>query len=463
MKELKNKFIGDKNFYKMVLMIAIPIMLQNGITNFVGLLDNVMVGQLGTEQMSGVAIVNQLIMVFNVCIFGLLSGAAIFSSQFYGQGNQEGVRYTFRFKILSSIVITTIWMLAFIFGGSSLISLYLSEDGTGDIAMTHAAGMSYLHIMMIGLIPYLISQIYASTLREIGQTVLPMVASSIAVCVNLIGNYILIFGHFGAPKLGVAGAAVATVVSRFIEMAIVIIWTHARASEYVFIQGVYRSMHVPMNLVGQIIIKGVPLLINETIWSGGQAALVQCYSTRGLNAVAALNISSTVSNLFNIVFIALGSAIGIVVGQLLGAGKTEEAVDTDRKMIFFSVACCLGIGVLMFICAPLFPELYNTSQDVRELACALIRVGAVFMPLYAFYHAAYFTIRTGGKTVITFLFDSCYLVVVNLPLAFVLSRFTVLPILEIFILVQSAEIFKAVVGFILIKKRVWVNNLVTNL
>ncbi len=463
MKKWKEKFIGDKAFYKMVLMIALPIMLQNGITNFVGLLDNVMVGQLGTEQMSGVAIVNQLIMVFNLCIFGLLSGAAIFSSQFYGQGNHEGVRYTFRFKMISSIVLTAIWMAVFLFGGSTLISLYLSEDGTGDILMTHTAGMSYLHIMLIGLIPYLVSQIYASTLREIGQTVLPMVASSIAVIVNLVGNYILIFGHFGVPKLGVEGAAIATVLSRFIEMIIVIAWTHAKASEYIFIQGVYRSPYVPMKLVKQIIIKGIPLLINETIWSGGQAALVQCYSTRGLVSVAAFNISSTVSNLFNIVFIALGSAIGIVVGQLLGAGKTEEAVDTDRKMIFFSVVCCLGIGTLMFICAPLFPELYNTSADVRKLACSLIRVGALFMPLYAFYHSAYFTIRTGGKTVITFLFDSCYLMVVNLPLAFVLSRFTTLPILEIYILVQSVEVFKAVVGFILIKKRVWVNNLVTDL
>ncbi|MGN0426929.1 MAG: MATE family efflux transporter [Agathobacter sp.] len=463
MRKWKEKLIGDRAFYKMVLMIALPIMLQNGITNFVGLLDNVMVGQLGTEQMSGVAIVNQLIMVFGLCIFGMLSGAAIFSSQFYGQGNQEGVRYTFRFKLISSGLLTAVWMMVFAIGGSTLISLYLSEDGTGDILMTHAAGMKYLHLMMIGLIPYVISQIYASTLREIGQTVLPMIASSVAVAVNLIGNYILIFGHFGAPELGVEGAAIATVLSRFVEMLIVVAWTHRKASEYVFIQGVYRSPYVPMKLVGQIIIKGIPLLINETIWAAGQAALVQCYSTRGLVSVAAFNISSTVSNLFNIVFIALGSAIGIVVGQLLGAGKTEEAVDTDRKMIFFSVVCCFGIGAIMFCLAPLFPELYNTFAEVQNLACALIRVGALFMPLYAFYHAAYFTIRTGGKTVITFLFDSCYLMVINLPLAFVLSRFTTLPILEIFILVQSAEVFKAVVGFILIKKRVWVNNLVTNL
>lgn len=463
MNTFKEKFIGDKAFYKMVLMIALPIMVQNGITNLVNLIDNVMVGQLGTEQMSGVAIVNQLITIYNLCIFGALSGASLFSSQFYGQGNHEGVRHTFRFKFICGILLTIFWIAVFLAGGSKLVALYLSDDGTSDIAATHAAGMSYLHIMLIGLVPYIFSQVYASTLRETGQTMVPMLSSTVAVFTNLVLNYILIFGHFGAPALGVAGAAIATVISRFVEMIIVIVWTHAHAAAYTFIQGVYRSMKLPLTLVKQIIRKGLPLLVNETLFSVGHAMLVQCYSTRGLNAVAALNISTTVSNLFNVIFIALGSAIGIVVGHLLGAGKSEEAVDTDRKMIFFSVSICCVIGGIMFVLAPLFPEVYNTSAEVRSLACGLIRIASVFMPLAAFYHAAYFTLRTGGKTVITFLFDSCYLLAVNVPIAFCLSRFTVLPILSVYLIVQSVEIVKAVIGFILIKKRIWVNNIVSEL
>lgn len=463
MKKVKEYFIGDRAFYKMVLMIALPIMIQNGITNFVSLLDNMMVGQLGTEAMSGVAIVNQLMMIYNLCIFGALSAASLFSSQFYGRGNHEGVRHTFRFKFISCILLTALWIIVFMVGGDKLISLYLSDDGTSDIVATHAAGMSYLYIMLIGLIPYIFSQVYASTLRETGQTVVPMISSSVAVVTNLVLNYILIFGHFGAPALGVAGAAIATVISRFVEMIIVIVWTHANAAAYIFIQGVYRSFKVPVALAKQIIRKGMPLLINETLFSVGHAVLVQCYSTRGLNAVAAINISTTVSNLFNVIFIALGSAIGIVVGHLLGAGKTEEAVDTDRKMIFFSVAICCAIGGVMYVLAPLFPEIYNTSADVQELACGLIRIASVFMPLAAFYHAAYFTMRSGGKTVITFLSDSCYLLVVNVPIAFYLSRFTVLPLLIVYIVVQAADIIKGIIGLILIKKRVWVNNIVSDL
>lgn len=463
MRTWKEKLIGDRNFYKMVLMIALPIMVQNGITNLVNLVDNVMVGQLGTEQMSGVAIVNQLITIYNLCIFGAMSGASLFSSQFYGQGNYEGVRDTFRFKCICGILLTIFWIAVFLSGGSRLVSLYLSDDGSSDIAATHAAGMSYLYIMLVGLVPYIFSQIYASTLRETGQTMVPMLSSMAAVATNLVLNYILIFGHFGAPALGVAGAAIATVISRFVEMVIVMLWTHTHAAAYPFIRGVYRSMKMPVTLVRQMIRKGMPLLLNETLFSVGHAMLVQCYSTRGLNAVAALNISTTVSNLFNVIFVALGSAIGIIVGHLLGAGKTEEAVDTDRRMIFFSVSICCVIGIVMFVLAPLFPEVYNTSAQVQSLACGLIRIASVFMPLAAFYHAAYFTLRTGGKTVITFLFDSCYLLVVNIPIAFCLSHFTTLPILSVYLMVQSVEIVKAVIGFILIKKKIWVNNIVSEL
>ena len=460
MNRFRKRYIGDKAFYKMILVIAFPILVQNGITNFVGLLDNIMVGQLGTEQMSGVAIVNQVMNVFNICIFGAVSGASIFSAQFYGQGNHEGVRNTFRFKLICCSLITLLWMGIFLLFGSGLINMFLHDDGAGDIAMTHAAGMEYLLVMLIGIIPYMLTQVYASTLRETGETLLPMIAGIVAVCINLCLNYLLIFGKFGCPKLGVVGAAVATVISRFFEIGIIAIWTHQQKERNVFIQDAYRTMHIPGSLVKQIILKGMPLLINETLWSAGQAILIQCYSMRGLSAVAALNISTTVSNLFNIVFIALGSAISIVVGQQLGAGELEKAVDTDRKMIFFSVACCVGIGGLLFACAPLFPEIYNTSAEVRSLATGLIKISSIFMPLYAFYHAAYFTLRTGGKTIITFLFDSCYVWAINIPVAFILSRFTGIPLLPIFFVCQSVEIFKAVVGFVLLKKKVWVNNIV---
>ena len=458
--KLKERYIGDRDFYKLVLMVATPMIIQNGITNFVSLLDNIMVGQLGTEQMSGVAIVNQLMFVFNICIFGCISGASIFSAQFYGHGNHEGVRNAFRFKLVSCALIAICGIVIFLTGGSSLIHVFLNDGSAESIALTHGFGMQYLFVMLAGMIPFMISQVYASTLRETGETIIPMIAGVIAVFVNLIFNYFLIFGHFGFPKLGVAGAAVATTISRIIETIIVVAWTHLHAAKNKFIQGVYRHFHIPINLVKQILVKGIPLLINETLWSAGTAVMTQCYSMRGLDAVAAINILSTVSNLFNVVFLALGSAISIIVGQQLGAGDLEHAVDTDRKMIFFSVAACVVIGAAMMLLAPLFPAIYNTTDTVKDYATKLIRIAAAFMPFYSYYHATYFTLRSGGKTVVTFLFDSGYLWVIMVPAAFIISRFTNIPLIPMFFICQCSEIFKAVVGTILVNKKVWVNNIV---
>ncbi len=461
MKAVLRKYVGDRKFYKMVLLVAIPIMVQNGITNFVSLLDNIMVGQIGTEQMSGVAIVNQLMLVYNICIFGAVSGAGIFGAQFYGKGDHAGVRNAFRFKIVVCLVLAAAWILLFLFAGDALIRLFLHNgSGAGDIDETFRYARQFLLAVMPGMIPFAISQTYSETLRETGETILPMKAGIIAVFVNLVVGYVLIFGKFGFPELGVYGAAIATVIARIIECLVVAVRTHKCPEKNKFIVGAFRDFRVPWVLSKQIIIKGLPLLINETLWSGGMAFLVQCYSTRGLAVVAGLNISGTLSNLFNVVFIAMGSAIAIIVGQLLGAGKMEEAVDTDRKMITFSVFCCLVIGACMLLIAPFFPRMYNTTDTVRTMATQFIMVSSVCMPLYAFMHACYFTLRSGGKTVVTFLFDSVYVWVVDIPLALILTRFTNLPIFPIYLSCQLIEIVKCVIGYVLVKKGVWVNNMV---
>lgn len=458
--KLKKKFIGNKDFYKTVFLIAIPIMIQNGITNFVNLLDNIMVGQVGTEQMSGVAIVNQLIFVYNLCIFGGLSGAGIFTAQYFGQKEEEGVRDTIRFKIWMAVIITVLAIAVFICGGQELISLYLNDGSSGDLAATLGYGMDYLKIMLLGLPGFMMVQIYSSSLRECGETMVPMKAGIAAVFVNLVGNYLLIYGSFGCPELGVAGAAIATVLSRYVEAAIVIGWTHYNKEKNPFIVGLYRTLKIPSSLVKKIVIKGTPLLLNETLWSIGMAALAQCYSVRGLDVVAAVNISNTISNLFNVAFIAMGNAVSILVGQLLGAGKMQEAREADNKLIAFSVFVCIGVAIVMASLSPLFPEFYNTEIGTKQLATGFILLQALFLPQNAFLHATYFTLRSGGKTVITFFFDSVFICIVSVPIAFVLSRFTSLPVLLIFTLVQVGDWIKCIVGFILVKKGVWLQNII---
>lgn len=456
-----SRFIGDRQFYKMVLAVAVPIMLQNGITNFVGMLDNIMIGQIGTEQMSGAAIVNQLIFVYNLCIFGGVSGAGIFTAQYYGQKDMEGIRNTFRFKFWMAIVLTTATIALFLCAGTSLIGIYLQSDASAaESVATLMYGKQYMLIMLLGLPAFMLAQTYSSTLRECGETVLPMKAGIVSVLVNLVFNYILIYGKFGAPALGVQGAAIATVISRYVEVLIIVGWTHRHKETHAFADGLYRTLKIPASLTKKILIKGTPLLLNETLWAAGVAMLTQCYSVHGLNVVAGLNISNTINNVFSIVFIALGDSVAIIVGQLLGAGDMEKARDTDNKMITFSVLCCVGIAFLMLPTASLFPMLYNTNEEARTLAKYFITINAVFMPQNAFLHSAYFTLRSGGKTIITFLFDSVFIWCVSVTLAFTLSHFTALSVIAIFIIVQLSDFLKCIIGFILVKKGVWLQNIV---
>ena len=460
---LLKSLIGDRNFYRHVLAVSLPIMIQNFITNFVSLLDNIMVGRVGTTAMTGVAISNQLIFVFNLCIFGCVSASGIFTAQFYGRGDQRGVADTMRFKLYSGLLLCAVGIGVFALFGEGLISLYLQGEGAVEDAQASlAAGLEYLRIMLWGLAPFVLVQCYAGTLRECGQTFVPMVAGITAVIVNLSLNYILIFGKFGAPALGASGAALATVISRYVELLIVVIWTHRHHDENPFARMTYQSAGVPRALVGKIMIKGMPLMVNELFWSLGVAALSQCYSWRGLSVVAAINISSTITNLFNVIHLALGSSVSIIVGQLLGAGDMEEAVDRDTKLIAFSTGVCLIIGAVMFAAAPLFPAIYNTEQAVRDLATAFIRIMAVYMPFGAFLHASYFTLRSGGKTIITFLFDSVFICCVSLPSAYIMAHYTAVPIIPLYAAVQAIDIIKCVIGFILVKRRVWVQNIIEN-
>lgn len=459
--KLKEKFIGDKSFYKRILLIALPMIGQNAITSFVSFLDNIMVGTIGTEQMSGVAIVNQLVFVFNICIFGGVSGAGIFGTQFYGKGDYEGQKYTFRFKIISATVLLSIALLLGNFFSTELIQLYLSDSGeVGDIGLALMYGEQYLAIMLFGLVPFALGQTYVSSIRETGHTLIPMLAGFAAMMTNLVLDILLIFGVGPFPVLGVKGAALATVIARFVECTIVIMWTHAHKEKNPYIVGAYSSLYMPKQVLKDILIKGTPLMLNEMFWATGMTTIVQCYAVRGLEVVAAQNISSTITNLFNIVYLQLGGCISIIIGQLLGAGKLEEAKNTNRKLIFFNVTCCMGVAFIMMIVGRWFPNIYATQESIKELARTFIVISAAVMPLNAFCHCTYFTLRSGGKTVVTFFFDSVYTWVLVIPVATYLAKYTALPIALVFFLVQSLEFIKAIIGFFMVKSGVWLQNIV---
>ena len=445
----------------MTLTIAIPIIIQNLLTNLVSMADNIMVGQLGTNQMSGVAIINQLFFVFNLLVFGGMSGAGLFSAQYFGQKNHNGVRDVFRMKILIGIAIIAISLSVMIFLHEPLINMFLHEgSSSGNIQETFNYAKNYLYIMVIGIAPFVISNCYNTTLKESGQTVVPMKAGVLAVVFDIVLNYIFIFGKLGFPAMGVVGAAIATVISRFVECGYLVIYTHRHSNDYPFIKHCYRTLKVPGSLVKKIIVTGTPLMLNEFLWAGGLTLQTQALSTKGLATVGGLNICNTIGNISNCIFVTMGTTIAIVVGQLLGAGKLKEAKVTATRMAAFSLLISFGMIIILGLLGPVFPHFYNTTDEIRELATKFIWAVAAATPFISLSNSEYFILRSGGKTIITFLFDSCFVCLVNVPVAICLTKFTAIHIVGIFFLVNMLEGVKALIGFIMVKKDIWLNTIV---
>ena len=461
LRRFRKKYIGDRAFYSNLMGITIPIMLQSAISNFVSLLDNIMVGRVGTEQMTGVAISNQLFFVFYLAIFGGLAGAGIFTAQFYGKGDNEGIRNTFRYKVWMGVILLGIAVTVFILFGQELIGLYLKSDQSdADPVAALGFGSAYMRINLLGLFGFTVTQVYAGTMRDCGKTKLPMYAGITAVLTNLLLDWLLIFGIGPFPKLGVEGAAIATVIARYVEMSIIVIYSHTHSKTLGYMEGLYRTFALPHNLLKQITLKGTPILLNELLWSTGMSVLVQCYSVRGMEAVAGLNICNTVSNVVNITFFSMGDAVAIIVGQLLGAGDMKKAKDSDNKIIAFAVFLGTLSSVLIVLLAQFFPNIYKTSDTVKYLAKQFMLTQALFIPMFGFLHTTYFTLRSGGKTIITFIFDSVFVWCVSVPIAWLLARYTGLEAVRIYFFVGLADAAKCLLGYVLVKKNVWMNNMV---
>ncbi|SFB37551.1 putative efflux protein, MATE family [Acetitomaculum ruminis DSM 5522] len=453
---------NDKEqIFKKVILLAIPMMVQNGITNAVVLVDNLMVGSLGTEMMTAVSIAGQLIFVYNLAVFGLISGPGIFGAQYFGQGNKKGFLDIIRLKLYLALICIFAGILIFYFGGEFFLKMYLQGQERGiDSALTLSLGKEYLHIMILQLFPFTISQVYASSIRETGEGFKPMLAGIISVITDVVFNYLLIYGKFGLPELGVRGAALATVISKIVELLIIVVWLNVKISDHPFLKGIYTTFKIPIFKMKDILIKSLPLFLNEFFWAGGMAALTQCYSIRGLDIVAGLNISNAICNLLNVVFIAMGGSVGIIIGQYLGVSKFEEAKEYSIKLMWFTGGACIILSLILIGISFIYPDFYNTTPVIKDYGKWFIIISAVFFPVQGFLNVLYFTLRSGGKTFVTFLFDSVYNWTIAVPVAFLLCKFTSVPVFFVFAFIQFADFIKVIIGYVMIKRGNWVTNLV---
>ena len=443
--------IGTRNFYKTLIAVAAPLVLQQLITTSVQLVDNVMVGKLGEQAIGSVSVVNQLYFVVILITFGAMGGAGVFSAQYFGSKDFEKLRQTFRFKVIIGFLVALLSFVIFTFFGENLISLFTKNPTTIQ------GGLDYLNIIKWSAFPWILSVAISNTFRETGVTKPLLYISIVAIVTNTALNFILIFGLFGFPALGIIGAAIATFIARVIEFTLMLILLQRKGQ--VFNSKVFEIFKIDKKVLAGIVVMAIPLTLNEALWSSGQTVFLHAYSTRGDSALAALNITGAISQLVFVTFGGIATAVAVMVGNTLGKGDLQEAKDNSKKLIAFSVFIAIIAGAVLFILSFFILDLYDVAEVTKRTAAFNIRVNALFIPVYSFNVALYFTLRAGGDTKSTIMIDAGYMWVVPVPIALALAYYTNLPVTLMFLLVQSLDIPKMAFGLARYRKEHWVKNL----
>jgi putative MATE family efflux protein len=450
------RFIGTKKFYQTLIAVALPIIVQQLITSSLQLVDSIMVGSLGDIPLGSVTAVNQLYFIVILVTFGALGGAGVFSAQYYGAKDYDKLKQTYRFKVIVSVLIMTISFIVLTLFGEQLISIFVEKDDP-NASLIVAGGLSYLRIVKWSMFAWGLSVSISFTFREIGITKPLLWISITAIITNTILNYILIFGHLGFQTLGVEGAAIATLISRVIEFVLLYILVFKKGQA--FRGKVTKLFKIDKAVLKAIILMSIPLMLNEVLWSTGQTVFFEAYTTRGSAALAAVSVSSAISQLVFVTFGGISTGIAVMVGNTLGENKLAEAKDNSQKLIFASMLFSACLGIILFFLSYIIPSIYDISEEAKKIAEFNIRVNALIIPVLAFNVSMYFTLRAGGDTKSTFLMDSGYMWVVQVPLIFILSRLTDLPANLLFLIVQLFEIPKMAFAYARYRRGNWIRNL----
>lgn len=442
----------DKKLMKRCVEISFPIMFQSLIISAVNLVDNLMVGLLGDVAISGVASANKYYNVIQFVLFSVINSCIIYLAQYNGADNHKKMKETYRFTMLFTYCVLLIGFFAVTLFPKQLIKFIINDPAIID------AGARYFKYAAFSYLPMGFSLVVASSMRAMGETKTPLKISMISMFVNAVLDYGLILGKFGLPRLEIEGAAIATIVSRIVEM--ILCYYALKKGEYVFDTELKDLFKFSKDLVKQILTKAWPLVINEIAWNVGMVTLLKCYSSRGPVVNAAYSISAIVSDLFFALFSGMATASSVLIGTPLGANKLEEARENGYKLICFSVFMALFFGAGLFCSSFAIGMIYSkVSLEVISLAKNILRCMGLLYWIYMFNTQCYFTLRAGGDTKSTMILDCGYMWAVNIPIVALLAYLTNLPILTVYVVGQLTDIGKGIVAYRIVRKEKWVKNL----
>lgn len=451
----RRNWIGDKSFYKELIILMLPIIFQQLVNTLFTFTDNLMVGMVNEQTLSGVTVANRYSFFYNAIVFGVSGGAGVLISQYFGAQDYRHCQRVFAFELLSALFLTLIYVFLLILFPLPLMRVFVKDP---DILQ---AGYEYLVIVRYSYIASCISTICLFSLRYLGSTTFPMLVSFASIFCNVVLNYILIFGKCGFPALGGRGAAIATLITRIVEMTFYLGIIGSKKT--IFSLDLKAAFELTKEDFKDFFDKAIPLTANELLWSLSNSVIFWCYARVNEAALASIAIVEQTNNLMFILFTGMASAVSIYIGKCLGANDLAGAKANSKKLLFFVGVISVFVGGIAFFASDLIPLPFQVSPALRVLAGEMIRVQSLLCFLNVQYVALFFIFRAGGDTRSNFILDSVYNWVFPIPVSLLLSLWLVkiypMSITTVFTITQIVVFLKIIPSYYLYKKERWLKNI----
>ncbi|KNF08375.1 multidrug resistance protein [Gottschalkia purinilytica] len=453
------RILKDKDFYRTMLSIALPVTLQNLISSSLNMIDTFMITGLGEASIAAVGQANQVFFLFSILLFGINSGASIFIAQFWGKRDASNIRRVLGLGIIIGSIVGLIFTIAALVFPRTIMRILINDPEVIEL------GVKYLRVVCISYIFTSITFAYSGACRSVRQARLPMVVSGLSIIVNTVLNYCLIFGKFGFPQLGVSGAALATVIARVVEALTIIFIIYRDGSRNVLAAKIKEMTDISIGFVKKFLKTISPVILNEGLWSLGLVMYSIAYAKIGKEATAAVQIATTIQNIFMVLSLGLAGACATMIGNKIGANEEEEGISYAKKFCIIGIITGTILGILLYVSAPFILKLFsNISPELFETAKKIIRVIAFYIPSKLYTSILVVGIfRGGGDTKYSMILEAGCVWIVGVPLAFLGALVLKLPVHWVVALAYSEEAVKTILGTPRALSNKWIKNLVDDI
>lgn len=455
MKDKIKVFFSDEKFFKTLFILALPIIIQNLLMSSLSMADTMMVGALGDASVAAVGIGNQVNFLVQLFMFGIVGGSSIFISQFWGKKDKYNIKKTVGLSIVSSAIVGAVGTIIVLLGSSFIAKIF-----SDDIIVIHQV-VTYLKVMSFSYIINAITIGLAFSLRSIEDSKSPMIVSAVAVFINIGLNYCLIFGEFGMPELGVKGAAIATVIARYLEASLLIL---IASRNEVFKGKVSEFLEFDVEFSKEVYKAVIPVLLNDICWGIGNFLYSVAYGQIGTEAMASVQICTNVQNIFMVLGMSMSSAALVMIGNQIGADEEDVAKDYGTKFVILSCLTGIIVGIALILSSNSIVGLFNVSTDVKMYSILILNIFSILAPIRMMNLVIIVgVLRGGGDAGYALKAEAIPMWLIGVPIAFIGAVILRLDVYYVVTLVSIEEIFKFILAFRRLRSGKWMNSVIKNI